>query len=132
MVWSLWFCGVGALSAGASGIRGMAFAWPGFKAHSFTSDSCSNWGTDIESCYVGSEKESQFWTVFTNKEKTLQRISSRSPEQDLVLSCLFVGGSGQREEDALDILGQAYISGIAYIFIDGNFVFQIHDLKWGK
>lgn len=47
-------------------------------------------------------------------EKTLQRISSRSPEQDLVLPCIFVERSGQRKEAVLGILGPACISGVTY------------------
>lgn len=65
-------------------------------------------------------------------EQTLQRISSRSPEQDLVLPCIFVGRSGWREEAAFAILGPACISRITYILTNGNFVFWICDLKMGQ
>lgn len=45
---------------------------PRFKACSFPSDSRGSWGTEIESRYVGSKKESRLWTVFreniTDKE----------------------------------------------------------------
>lgn len=64
MVWSLWFCGVGALCAGACSILGDGLCTARLRARSFTSDSCSSWGTDIESCCAGSEKKSQLWNVF--------------------------------------------------------------------
>lgn len=78
-----------------------AFARPCFKALSFTSDSCSSWGTEIESCYVGSKKETRLWTVF--RENITDKEFPRGAQNRIwyFYASLWKGVVGERRQKAL-------------------------------
>lgn len=100
---------------------------------SFPSDSHSSWGTEIESHYVGSKKESSLWTVF--RENIMDK---EFPQGDLNRIWYFRAslgvGAGSRVEAASMWEDQHVFQGsltFSLAVID-SFVFQMHDLKMGQ
>lgn len=124
MVWSPWFCGAGAAGVLRGGLL--------IKACSFPSDVRSGWGSEIESCYVGSKKESRLWTVFreniTDKEFPYGALNGI-----LYFRASLGEGAGVEGEAASGVQGPTFISGFTYIFMYNSFFFFTCMIwKWVK
>lgn len=110
-----------------------ASAWPRFKACSFPSDSHSSWGTEIESCCVGSKKKSWLWTVFI--ENITRKEFPQEPSTGFSTSVHLWGRDQVGEGRPHQMCGCQHVFQGSLIFsvtVTDGFVFQMHDLKIGQ